>query len=466
MKFKFVFSLLFVSCALFSQSVAEADALFNNRQFAKARSVYEMLLRRKPNDNQYHFKLGRCLYELKDDEKAIAHFQQCGSRIATRDMYLGELYFRTYRFDESVQAYQTYVGTLKPEDPKLSEYENKIKISENWAKYMSKIDNIVIVDSCVVSKSEFLKCYKFSPELGSLTQGQLKLSSKKLADKITYTTQRQDRVYFSDTIHGHTNIFTKYKLLDSWSEPASISSVINTKADENYPFVLLDGVTVYFGSDGANSLGGYDIFVTRFTPANNSYLVPENIGFPFNSPANDYMMVIDEQRKLGWFATDRNQPAGKVIIYTFIPNETRVAVKSDDKDYLRNAAQLKTYRRKSVNLSLNPIAVENNAGKIAKQIDFVINDSVVYTSVSQFKSEDAGKNWNELQQLTLDLNTIRAKLNLLRTKYSTQEADAEKKSIESELIELEKKSIELEKNISNKTMQIRNAENLFKEPVK
>ena len=133
---------------------------------------------------------------------------------------------------------------------------------------------------------------------------------------------------------------------------------------------------------------------------------------------------------------------------------------------MRNAAQLKTYRRKSVNLSLNPIAVENNAGKIAKQIDFVINDSVVYTSVSQFKSEDAGKNWNELQQLTLDLNTIRAKLNLLRTKYSTQEADAEKKSIESELIELEKKSIELEKNISNKTMQIRNAENLFKEPVK
>ena len=47
------------------------------------------------------------------------------------------------------------------------------------------------------------------------------------------------------------------------------------------------------------------------------------MGFPFNSYANDYMLVIDETCNVGWFASDRYQPEGKVCIYTFIPNESR-----------------------------------------------------------------------------------------------------------------------------------------------
>jgi len=120
------------------------------------------------------------------------------------------------------------------------------------------------------------------------------------------------------------DIFSSFKLLDNWSLPVSVSNVINTDANENYPFLMLDGVTLYFASDGENSIGGYDIFITKYASGSQDFLVPENIGMPFNSPANDYMMVIDEQQRIGWFATDRNQPAGKVMIYKFIPNETKI----------------------------------------------------------------------------------------------------------------------------------------------
>lgn len=70
-------------------------------------------------------------------------------------------------------------------------------------------------------------------------------------------------------------------------------------------------------------MSGYDIFVTRYNTNTDTYLVPENVGMPFNSPYNDYMYVIDEYNNLGWFASDRFQPEGKICIYVFIPNTSK-----------------------------------------------------------------------------------------------------------------------------------------------
>lgn len=88
----------------------------------------------------------------------------------------------------------------------------------------------------------------------------------------------------------------------------------------NYPFMMPDGTTFYFAATGEESIGGYDIFVTRFDSESGSFLKAENIGMPFNSTANDYMYAIDEFNDIGWFATDRSQPEGKVCIYIFIPS--------------------------------------------------------------------------------------------------------------------------------------------------
>lgn len=64
-------------------------------------------------------------------------------------------------------------------------------------------------------------------------------------------------------------------------------------------------------------------FVTRYNTNTDTYLVPENVGMPFNSPYNDYMYVIDEYNNLGWFASDRYQPEDKVCIYVFVPNDSK-----------------------------------------------------------------------------------------------------------------------------------------------
>jgi len=451
---------------IYSQNISEAETFFNNKQFAKAGKVYEDLLKKRPKDGLFNYRYARCCYELNDAEKAIVHFELAGNKYPLRNAYLGDLYFTTYRFDESTLAYQNYVATLKPTDSKLPEYQEKIKKAENAAHLLSRVEDIAIIDSVVVNKEEFLKYYKFNSELGTLSQQSIKINGRKKADKIKYTTQRQDRVYFSDTIKGNLNIFTSYKLLDSWTQPVSISEIINSNSNENYPFLLADGVTVYYASDGEKSIGGYDLFITRYNPTTDSYLAPENIGMPFNSPFNDYMMVIDEQRKLGWFATDRYQPAGKVMIYTFIPNEVKEIIHSEDKEYIRQVAALKSYHKVIASTAESTSEKVNQSTRSDKQFEFVVNDTIVYTNINQFKSKDAIKLWNDFHNFSVELNTKAKELSDLRSKYARTDNESERSVMAPKIMELEQMNLEMKNQLSEKMNQVRKAEIFFLQNIK
>jgi len=458
MKYYLFTLFLIFNTLIYSQSISEGEALFNSKQYVRARTVYEELLKKKPRDGLYNYRFARCCYELNDAENAITHFEQAGIKYPLRNLYLGELYFNTYRFEESALAYQSYITTLKPTDTKISDYLDKIKKAENAGRLFTRIEDVSITDSMVVNKDAFLKFYKFNSELGSLTQESIRLKGNRKADKIKYMTQRQDRVCFSDSVNGKMNIFTSYKLLDSWSQPVSLSGMIPSHGNDNYPFLQADGVTIYYASDGDNSMGGYDLFITRYNPTTDSYLAPENIGMPFNSPFNDYMMVIDDQRKVGWFATDRYQPAGKVMIYTFIPNEVKIIVHSEDKDYLRLVAQLKTYRRVAASVPDSAFLPDSPVQVSKTQFEFVLNDTTIYTKPTQFKSKEALKLWSELQAFSTELNTKTKELSDLRSKYARSEKESERSAISPVIVELEKKNMEMKKMLTQKLNQIRKTE--------
>ena len=94
-------------------------------------------------------------------------------------------------------------------------------------------------------------------------------------------------------------------------------------------------------------MGGYDIFVTRYDSDDNTYLRPDNIGMPFNSPYNDYMYALDDLNNLGWFASDRYQPEGKVCVYVFVPNSTKQVYdyETADPQAIIDAATLKEIKK-------------------------------------------------------------------------------------------------------------------------
>ncbi len=144
--------------------------------------------------------------------------------------------------------------------------------------------------------------------------------------------------------------------------------------------------------------------------------------------------------------------------YTFIPNEVKTIVHSDDNVYLRRVAQLKPYHKVSHDLSDSTAEMDTQLHESEKQIEFVINDSIVYTNVNQFKSEEAVRLWNDLHKFSIELNNKVKDLAELRAKYARTESDSIRSTLAPKIIELEKQNMEMKKQLSIKTIQVRKTE--------
>ena len=461
---RWISSVSIVLCIFFSisvngqRSVTDADKLFNSNQFGKARDAYAELVKLKPNQSLYHYRLGRCYYELGDYTKALEQFQLSSDKYPSKDFYYGEIFFDTYHFDEAVKAYQKYLNSIPADGKEALLLKNKIHRSELAAKMLERVDDIVIVDSMKIDKSKFLQHYNLPPDLGSLEQSFVQIKNNKKYDKITYTTQRQDRKYFTDTINSQLDIFTSYKLMDEWSAPTALPDQINTPANENYPFLMADGITLFYASEGENSIGGYDIFMTRYNPATNSYLNPENIGMPYNSPANDYMMAIDEQHHVGWFATDRYQSKNKVVIYKFIPNDTKTILRSTDIDSIIPSAQLKKFKTNHLENTDTSMSGNETSDNERSKILFVVNDSISYTSKQQFRSDVALKLFEQYQKNESEIQILTKQLGKLRDKYHNLNDETTTTKLSTDIIRLESEIASKKDQLSASALEIRNTE--------
>jgi tetratricopeptide (TPR) repeat protein len=75
-----------------------------------------------------------------------------------------------------------------------------------------------------------------------------------------------------------------------WGPAINLGPVINTKYNEDTPFITDDGNTLYFSSMGHYNMGGYDIFYsTRLD--NGQWAEPINVGYPLNTTNDDLFFV-------------------------------------------------------------------------------------------------------------------------------------------------------------------------------
>jgi tetratricopeptide (TPR) repeat protein len=98
--------------------------------------------------------------------------------------------------------------------------------------------------------------------------------------------------------YGGKDIYVSHLLPDgNWGYPINAGANVNTELDEESPYMHPDGKTLYFSSEGHNSMGGFDIFRSELS-ATNEWMPPQNIGYPINTPDDDifYMPTPDGQR--------------------------------------------------------------------------------------------------------------------------------------------------------------------------
>ena len=330
---------------------------------------------------------------------------------------------------------------------------------------------IVFIDSIVTDKDRFLSQYRLSSETGTLTTtGQF--FGKSISGH-AFLNEMGNKVYFSRTDgSGFHRLYTSDKLGTVWGEGTPLKGLSEGITDADYPFMMNDGITFYFAAQGEESIGGYDIFFTRYDSRSGSFLKPENIGMPFNSEANDYMYAADEETGIGYFVSDRRQPEGKVCVYIFILPETRRSY--DPSKYteqqIRNFADIvriadtwgNGYERRAALDRLKAIgttdahpAAENTT---ATNTAIVINDRLTYTSVKDFRSPTAANNYRELLKARERQATIEADLQKARDRFARADEDG-RRLLREVILHNEEQALLLRDTIHALEKQIRNEEN-------
>ena len=319
----------------------------------------------------------------------------------------------------------------------------------------------------MVDKANFLSAYKISEESGKLFTFNEFFQTEGDHPGTVYETEIGNKIYYSEKgERGNLDIFSKNKLLNEWSNGRPLPGSINESGNANYPFVLSDGVTIYYATDG-EGLGGYDIFVTRYNTNTDSYLTPENVGMPFNSPYNDYMYVIDEYNNLGWFASDRFQPEEKVCIYVFIPNSSKQTYNYEamDPQQMIRLAQIHSLKEtwkdeNTVTEALQRLKEAINHKPQERRVvdfEFVIDDSTTYYQLSDFKSPKAKLLFQSYRQLEKDYLQQEDKLNGLRQQYASANQQGKEK-LAPAILDLEKRILQMNEELDALGVSVRNAE--------
>ncbi len=101
----------------------------------------------------------------------------------------------------------------------------------------------------------------------------------------------------------------------SWSKPEKLGDNINTKEDEDCPYLWVDGKTLFFSSKGFNSMGGYDIFKAVMNNPAEGFGKAENIGYPLNTVNDDLGIGINPDGKTLYVSTVRDSGIGDYDIY-------------------------------------------------------------------------------------------------------------------------------------------------------
>ncbi|WP_425420216.1 OmpA family protein [Phaeodactylibacter xiamenensis] len=115
---------------------------------------------------------------------------------------------------------------------------------------------------------------------------------------------------------GGYDLYVSLKMDGGWSPPMNLGGRINTPGHEFFPFLHQSG-TLFFTSDGyKKGYGGYDLYMVE-GKGDGSWAEVVNLGEPFNTDADDFGLILDEEGKSGYFSSNREGGVGRDDIYSF-----------------------------------------------------------------------------------------------------------------------------------------------------
>lgn len=424
--FLLVAGALIINPVLRAQTIAEAKDKLEAGQCYDAVELLTKIIASKPKDSDAAYLLGMsylCAGNRVEAEKAFLDAKKKGSRDA--NYQLAEMALKRYELEDAqsfIADYRKQLKKAKKGTVDLSaDFDDRLdRISE----MLDRVEQVAIIDSLEVDAENFFRHYALAKESGKfIVPASLGASFRSAEPTVVYeTADSRERLWAMENQDHEFELVSSSALYgDNWTEPTNLGAFLGEGGDANYPFLMPDGVTLYFANDGENSIGGYDIFITRRD--GEEFLQPTNLGLPYNSPYDDYLLAIDETKGVGWWATNRNAHPDSVTIYTFIPAEMRINYSIDNPE-LASLARVDSYRDswgdKDYTAKLKELSIidkKNKNDRTNGDFEISVPGRGVYKSFDDFRNQSARNMMRQFIIASNQLDDMESELAKLRLNY-------------------------------------------------
>ncbi|MBI2279501.1 MAG: PD40 domain-containing protein [Bacteroidetes bacterium] len=303
-----------------------AQTFFDEENYLEALPLYSQLLSLYPKDPDYNYKYGASyFYGNREKENALKYLRFAVSKPNVNPLafyFLASALHHEYLFIEAELNYNKFREKGIAQDIEKFQVNRKIEMCRNGVTLIKSMTDIGVLVKKEIKATEFFRSYDLRGIGGKIIvkpdEFKTKIDLKKNETTIIHLGDQPTMVVFSSYGNDGKNgkdIFKVVKLPNGeWSNPSQFPK-INTKFDEDYPFLHPDGKTLYFSSKGYNSMGGYDIFKSTLDQATGEWSFPENLDFPINTPDDDILFISDIDNELAYFASSRASKQGELTVY-------------------------------------------------------------------------------------------------------------------------------------------------------
>ena len=397
--------------SLFSASIA----YFESADYANAYMGFSQLHSWYASDPVFSYYCGASMVMLRNEyDKAIKYLSLAyDNNLYEADYYIGLAYHRKYLFSKSITYYSRYrdylVKATKGRSPKIAEVEMLMEKANKARALGQESFALKVLTNSKVKRSNFHFSYG-----RKILDGNLVVKPDFFRQRNDKNNRDIDLVYVLDTIafvssYGNDmktglDLYVSRKTDEGWSPLQLLPGMVNTDYDEAFPFLSSNGV-LYFASKGHNSIGGYDIFKSEYDAGLGLWGKPENLGFPINTPYDDFMYAIESNGKSAFFASDRSSKDGQVMVcrYVLEPDVEKIMIKTEE-DLAEHAELPVTpgaeaeYERISREQHAEPEAKDSTPDKVEPQRELDTTDLFVSTRTMLDEKISAISNYDEYSQ--------------------------------------------------------------------
>lgn len=490
-----VIYVIFLQFELFAQTASnKPKILFESGDYNASLEASIKLLETLPNDPIYNYYAGASLFQIgKNYEKCLDYFEKADSRLTPKELWLykGKTLLYLFRFDESKRAFELYAQNFSLRNALTGENTDWPRAVNNTKSAVQQTQEIILLKRDTTNRSGIIDYFnEFDNATGQWVdknpdyfenqgiqpgEGFYYHYFKKTEDQCFVITGKKN------LLKPDLDIFYTCASGDIFEQTfQSLPAFINSRKDQRYPIYDEETQTLYFSSQDDKGLGGYDIFYSTYDKLKDRWGYPKNMGFPLNSPFDDYLIGTGNEGEL-ILATNRYQEQNNFEVLLIKQGKATENI-SDENTLLTKSKFLKEIKPKVIDEELtsaiqklknenlqenkeqSPKAEQTKEPKIEykrpkpfsnekeyqKQLDYALT--------LQLKADSVGRLADEKRYKLADIKDQRLRIEEIKA-IEIYEAEAEEIQKEADIAFAKVRKLELEEEAKNNDRTEKNNSN-------